>query len=212
MIKTNNLENKNSVSETPQRTRTLSGRKPDDLEVIRSVREGNTSDFSILMDRYKNKAFSLILRMLKNRMDAEEVLQDCFVKAWKNLDSFKGDSQFATWFYRIVYNTTLTKLTGKKRETEKEMLSIGEDVDIRDEHADTSAATLERNRLLGALIAMLTPNQAAVVNLFYLDGLSCEEIAGILDTNVGNVKTLLHRSRATLKNLIQKKNLHEELR
>jgi len=200
------------VSETPQRTRTLSGRKPDDLEVIRSVREGNTSDFSILMDRYKNKAFSLILRMLKNRMDAEEVLQDCFVKAWKNLDSFKGDSQFATWFYRIVYNTTLTKLTGKKRETEKEMLSIGEDVDIRDEHADTSAATLERNRLLGALIAMLTPNQAAVVNLFYLDGLSCEEIAGILDTNVGNVKTLLHRSRATLKNLIQKKNLHEELR
>ncbi|MBV6445772.1 MAG: ECF RNA polymerase sigma-E factor [Ignavibacteriaceae bacterium] len=200
------------MSETPQRTRTLSGRKPDDLEVIRSVREGNTSDFSILMDRYKNKAFSLILRMLKNRMDAEEVLQDCFVKAWKNLDSFKGDSQFATWFYRIVYNTTLTKLTGKKRETEKEMLSIGEDVDIRDEHADTSAATLERNRLLGALIAMLTPNQAAVVNLFYLDGLSCEEIAGILDTNVGNVKTLLHRSRATLKNLIQKKNLHEELR
>jgi len=89
-----------------------------DQEVIESVKKGNQADYSIIVDRYKNKAFSLLRRMLKNDFDAEEVLQDCFLKAYNSLNSFKGESKFSTWFYRIVYNTALTKLSSKKRKTE----------------------------------------------------------------------------------------------
>jgi RNA polymerase sigma factor (sigma-70 family) len=89
-------------------------RNISDSEVIESVRKGNQADYSIIVNRYKNKAFSLLKRMLKNEFDAEEVLQDCFMKAFKSLNSFKGESKFSTWFYRIVYNTALTKLSSKK--------------------------------------------------------------------------------------------------
>ncbi|MCW8960778.1 MAG: sigma-70 family RNA polymerase sigma factor, partial [Ignavibacteriaceae bacterium] len=96
-------------------------RNLSDQEIIESVRKGNDSDYSIIVDRYKNKAFSMLKRMLKNEFDAEEVLQDCFLKAFNSLNTFKGEAKFSTWFYRIVYNTTLTKLSSKKRKTETEM-------------------------------------------------------------------------------------------
>jgi len=80
-------------------------KKLSDQQIIESVRDGNQSDYSIIVDRYKNKAFSLLKRMLKNEQDAEETLQDCFLKAYNSLNNFKGEAKFSTWFYRIVYNT-----------------------------------------------------------------------------------------------------------
>jgi RNA polymerase sigma-70 factor (ECF subfamily) len=184
----------------------------NDPEIIESVRRGNVSDFSLLIDRYKHKAFSMISRMLKNKMDAEEVLQDCFVKAFNNLSSFKGDSLFSTWFYRIVYNTTLSRLGMKKRQIEEMMLSIGEELDFEDTDADTSGGKKETKELLNSLIEKLPPNYAAVINLFYIEEMSCEEISVILNTGVPNVKVLLHRSRTALKKLIKENNLEDELR
>ncbi len=96
-------------------------RELTDAEVIESVRKGNQSDFEILVDRYKNKAFSLLCNMLKDNMEAEEVLQDAFLKAYYGLNNFKQEAKFSTWFYRIVYNTALTRLSAKKRKIEKEM-------------------------------------------------------------------------------------------
>ncbi len=90
-----------------------------DLEIIESVLRGNHSDFSLLINRYKNKAFSLLKRMLKNEMEAEEVLQDCFLKAFNGLKSFKQESKFSTWFYRIVYNSALTRLSSSKKKNYK---------------------------------------------------------------------------------------------
>jgi len=79
--------------------------KLSDQEILDSVICGNQADYSIIVDRYKNKAFSLLKRMLKNEQDAEETLQDCFLKAYNSLSNFKGEAKFSTWFYRIVYNT-----------------------------------------------------------------------------------------------------------
>ena len=100
--------------------------QPEDFEIIQSIRKGNTRDYSLLIDRYKNRAYSMLCRMLKDEMDAEEVLQDCFLKAFNALNNFKGDSKFSTWFYRIVYNTAITVLSAKKRKIEKEISSIDE--------------------------------------------------------------------------------------
>ena len=99
-------------------------RNISDQEILESVKKGNQADFAVLIDRYKDRAFSLLRRMLKNQFDAEEVLQDCFLKVYNSINSFKGESKFSTWFYRIVYNTALTKLSSKKRKIETEMSSI----------------------------------------------------------------------------------------
>lgn len=182
-----------------------------DIEVIESVLKGNQNDFALLIDRYKNKAFSMLKRMLRNDSDAEEVLQDCFMKAYKALNNFKGDAKFSTWFYRIVYNTALTKLSSKKRKIESEMTSIEEHYDIEDFSINISAQFNDTTELINRMIEKLPPSHSTVINLFYMEEMSCEEISKVMNTTVSNVKVMLHRSRSTLKDIILKKNLTPEL-
>ena len=99
-------------------------KKLSDQEIIDSVKLGNQSDYSIIVDRYKDKAFSLLKKMLKNEQDAEETLQDCFIKAYNSLSSFKGEAKFSTWFYRIVYNTALTNCHQKKEKQKMKCLRL----------------------------------------------------------------------------------------
>jgi RNA polymerase sigma-70 factor (ECF subfamily) len=183
-----------------------------DQEIIDSVRKGNEADYSIIIDRYKNKAFSLLKRMLKNEFDAEEVLQDCFLKAYNSLGSFKGESKFSTWFYRITYNTALTKLSSKKRKTENEMSSIDEHFDLASDNDLVDSENKDLNELINELVNQLPEKNATVINLFYLNEMSCEEISKVLNISVSNVKVLLHRSRNALKQHIIKNDLGEELK
>ncbi|HMU41783.1 MAG TPA: sigma-70 family RNA polymerase sigma factor [Ignavibacteriaceae bacterium] len=182
-----------------------------DIEVIESVLKGNQNDFALLIDRYKNKAFSMLKRMLRNDSDAEEVLQDCFMKAYKALNNFKGDARFSTWFYSIVYNTALTKLSSKKRKIESDMTSIDEHFDIADSSINISKQFSDSTELLNKMIEKLPPSYSTVINLFYMEEMSCEEISKVMSTSVANVKVMLHRSRSALKDIIIKKNLIPEL-
>lgn len=182
-----------------------------DIEVIESVLKGNQNDFALLIDRYKNKAFSMLKRMLRNDSDAEEVLQDCFLKAYKALNNFNGDAKFSTWFYRIVYNTALTKLSSKKRKIESEMTSIDEHYDIADSSINISEQFSDSTELINKMIEKLPPSYSTVINLFYMEEMSCEEISKVMNTSVSNVKVMLHRSRSALKDIIIKKNLIPEL-
>jgi RNA polymerase sigma-70 factor (ECF subfamily) len=182
-----------------------------DLEIIKSVRNGNSSDYSIIVDRYKNKGFSLIKRMLKNSMEAEEVLQDCFLKAFRALDSFKAESKFSTWFYRIVYNTALTRLSQKKRKIENEMNSLEQFSALQSKDDYNESERKDLSEFINNLVEQLPPKYSSVLNLFYLEGMSCEEISEVMDTSVANVKVLLHRSRNSLKDVMVKKNYLEEL-
>ena len=181
-----------------------------DFDIIESVKRGNSADFSILIDRYKNKAFSLLKRMLKNEFDAEEVLQDCFLKAFNSLSSFKQESKFSTWFYKIVYNTVLTKLSSKKRKIENEMSSVDDHFELEYKSNVNEIDNREMSELLKKLISQLPENHAAVVSMFYLDEMSCEEISEVVNTSVSNVKVMLYRSRNALKELIVNNNLMEE--
>lgn len=186
-------------------------RELTDTEIIESVKKGNQSDFEILVDRYKNKAFSLLCNMLKDTMEAEEVLQDAFLKAYYGLKTFKHESKFSTWFYRIVYNTALTKLSAKKRKIEKEMISIDEELNIPDETYSGRSEKKELNIFLNELIDKLPPNYASVITMFYLEEMSCEEISEVTNRSVSNVKVLLHRSRNALKDIVLKNNYTLEL-
>lgn len=182
-----------------------------DLEIIESVKKGNTADYSILIDRYKNKAFSLLKRMLKNDFDAEEVLMDCFLKAYNNLSTFKFESKFSTWFYRIVYNTALTKLSSTKRKIENEMNSVD---DLHYLESSYNADDLVKDDLslfVKKIVNELPPKNAAVITMFYLEEMSGEEISEALQISLSNVKVILHRSRNLLKEIIEKRNLFQEV-
>ena len=186
-------------------------RELTDTEIIDSVRKGNQSDFEILVDRYKNKAFSLLCGMLKDQMEAEEVLQDAFLKAYYGLKNFKQEAKFSTWFYRIVYNTALTRLSTKKRKIEKEMTSIDEELNIADDSYPAQSEKKELSKLINELLDKLPANYASVITMFYLEEMTCEEIAEVTNRSVSNVKVLLHRSRNALKDIVLKNSYTMEL-
>jgi len=182
-----------------------------DLEIIASVKRGNQSDYGIIIDRYKNKAFSLIKRILKNDMDAEEVLQDCFLKAYNSLSSFRQEAKFSTWFYRIVYNTTISKVSTKKRKIENEMSSLEDHFNIQSNYDFRMTEESDLSVFVNVMVGKLPPNYSSVLNLFYLNEMSCEEISEVMNMSIPNVKVLLHRSRNALRDLIIKKDLIKEV-
>jgi RNA polymerase sigma factor (sigma-70 family) len=182
-----------------------------DLEIIESIRNGNHSDYSLLIDKYKNRAFSMLVRMLKNEMDAEEVLQDSFLKAFNGLMNFKNEAKFSTWFYRIVYNTALTRLSGKLRKMENETSSIDDNLELQSDYDHNNTEKADLNNFINETIKQLPPKYASVINLFYIEGISCEEISDIMNITVANVKVILHRSRNALKDLLISKDYIKEI-
>ena len=182
-----------------------------DSEIITSVKRGNQADFEIIIDRYKNKAFSLVKRILKNNMEAEEVLQDCFLKAFNALNSFRQESKFSTWFYRIVYNTAISKVSVKKRKIENEISSLEDHFNLESNYDYRVTESSDLSSFVNSMIEKLPANYSSVLSMFYLSEMSCEEISEAMNVSVSNVKVMLHRSRNALRDLILKKNLMKEV-
>lgn len=181
-----------------------------DYEIIESVKKGNTADFALLVERYKNRAFSMLKRMLKNEPEAEEALQDCFLKCFNALSDFRTEAKFSTWFYKITYNTALTRLAGKKRKIEYEMKSLDDELNLTASELGSFEQS-DFSEFVLSLIDKLPVKYAAVLNMFYLNGMSCDEIADVTENSIANVKVMLHRARTLLRELIEKRDLKREL-
>ncbi len=184
-------------------------KKLSDIEIIDAVLKGNQADFALLVDRYKDKAFSLLKRLLKNEMDAEEALQDSFLKAFNGLSSFRKDSIFSTWFYRITYNTGLTMVASKNRKIEQEMSFIDEHFDLGDYDNEIYSQTPNASEYILKMVDKLPIRNALVIILFYIDEMSLNEISQVMDISLVNAKVLLHRSRNSLRDLLLKHNYQE---
>lgn len=181
-----------------------------DIEIIESVKRGNQADFSLIIDRYKDRGFSLLKRMLRNDFDAEEVLQDSFLKAYQSLNSFRQDSKFSTWFYRIAYNSALTFLSSKRRRNEKELSSLEDHLDLSSSD-QVYAGSENVSQFVNKMIDKLPEKYASILNMFYIDDMSLDEISKITGLSLVNVKVILHRSRNALRDLVLKHNYIEEL-
>ncbi|MBU0475444.1 MAG: sigma-70 family RNA polymerase sigma factor [Bacteroidetes bacterium] len=185
-------------------------KKLTELEIIESVKKGNHGDFALLIDIYKDRAFTLLKKMLKNEMDAEEALQDSFLKVFNSLSDFRAESKFSTWFYRVVYNTALTIISSKKRKIIMEMSSVDDHYDLGDDDKIYSE-TENYHEYIFKLVDKLPVRNALVIILFYIDGLSLNEISKVLGISLVNTKVLLHRSRNALRDLVFKHNYQEVL-
>ena len=133
------------------------------------------------------------------------------MKAYNSLNNFKGESKFSTWFYKIVYNSALTKLSSKKRKTEREMTSVEDHFDLKSDYDFNTSENKDFFEFVNDLVNKLPEKFSVVISLFYLDEMSCEDISKVMNVSVNNVKVMLHRSRNALKDLIIEKNLVEEL-
>jgi RNA polymerase sigma-70 factor (ECF subfamily) len=157
---------------------------------------GETDYFSVLLERYSRPVFTLIVKMTGNREDAEELTQDVFLKVFRSLKSFQGDSLFSTWLYSIAYRTTVSALRKKKTEqTAIEDLADDEQIDGEEEttvHKELQLAALEK------ALEQLAPNDRALILLFYKEEHSVEELAVITGLTTANVKIRLYRIRKRL--------------
>ena len=177
-----------------------------DRDLIERVTRGDLTSFGVLVDRHKGRAMTLAVRMLKNSQEAEEAVQDAFVRAYNSLAAFEGRASFSTWLYRIVYNVCSTAL---RRRMAPESSSIDARVDTglpEPESHDAAPDALVESKELGAVIAKameaLPPIYAAVVSLFFLQERTYEEIVEITGLPLATVKIRLFRARAMLRSEI----------
>jgi RNA polymerase sigma-70 factor (ECF subfamily) len=181
--------------------------KPDQ-EIIRRVLAGERKAFADLVNRHKDKAMTLAMRMLKNREDAEEALQDAFVRAFHALPRFEWKASFSTWFYRIVYNVCATALS-KKEEAYEVSLQDGDQGEIEipsDEPApDVEYESTEFQEIVTEEIGKMPEAYASVLTLFFVQEMSYEEIATVTDFPLGTVKVRLFRARMMLRERIARR-------
>lgn len=184
-----------------------------DNEIISRVLQGEQNAYAELVSRYQSYVFTLILRMVKSREDAEEIAQDVFVKAYRSLADFRGESKFSTWLYTITNTTSITFLRKKKLEVQS--LDNEKVFEVADSKDSGFRANLieqkSRVNMVNEAIAMLNPDDAEIITLFYKAEQNLEEISRILRLETNTVKVRLHRARARLKEKMEK-NFSEEIK
>jgi RNA polymerase sigma-70 factor (ECF subfamily) len=179
----------------------------DESAVVMQAREGDTEAFGELVRRYEGRIFRLAQHVTQNREDAEDVLQETFMKAYEHLDQFKGDSKFYTWIVRIAVNQALMKL--RRRKTDKsvsldETIDTGEDMVVREiaawgEDPEQQLSREELGGILDTAIQSLEPLYRSVFVLRDIEEISTEETAEMLGLSVPAVKSRLLRARLQLR-------------
>jgi RNA polymerase sigma-70 factor (ECF subfamily) len=178
-----------------------------ELALVERARTGDGRAFSSLIQRYEGKIFRLAMNITQNREDAEDVLQEAFLKAYEHLDQFQGNSRFYTWIVRIAVNQALMKL--RKRKTDRsvsldEQIDTGEDTMVReiaawDPDPEQQYNQDELGTILSGAIEGLEPIYRTVFTLRDVEGLSTEETAEALDLSIPAVKSRLLRARLQLR-------------
>jgi len=181
---------------------------PDEVQLlVARAQAGEEHAFDRLVDLYHDKIYNYVVRMVGDPSEAEDIAQEAFVKAYRNLRSFRGAASFQTWLYRIANNLTIDAVRRRKRRENTVSLDEpleGEEGNLARELEDTDGIAPGRNletaqlqRLVHQAIQELSPKLRAVVVMYELQGLSYEEIAAILKCPLGTVKSRLHAAVAS---------------
>lgn len=205
-------------------------------EIIEKVKSGDSSSFRIIADEFKDKAFSLIMKILKNREESEDALQEAFLKLYKAIseNKFEDRAKLSTYFYRIVYNTAVDhfkKLKARRFsivsiDIDDAEFSEGDDLlkkyyekDIdknvyEDQHeisTDKKISVNEIQKIIGIYISAIPEQYSVILTMFYINDLSHDEISDILKLPLGTVKNRIFRAKANLKEIILKKYPEKEI-
>lgn len=183
--------------------------RDSDEQLVARVQQGDRRSFDLLVLKYQHKVMALVRRFVKDHAEAEDVAQDAFIKAYRAINSFRGDSAFYTWLYRIAVNTAKNALDTRKRRP-------GADVDIDDieefafsdslkidENPESLLATEDLNRVVAETLDALPEELRRALMLREFDGLSYEEIAQVMNCPIGTVRSRIFRAREAIDNAIR---------
>jgi len=166
----------------------------DEQELIARILDGHAEDFGYFLERYSQEAFAIVVRLVPQQEDAEELVQDAFVRAFNRLETFAGRSSFSTWICRIAYTTAISWL----RKRRMKYLSIDEQPKLTDTEVDEALDDESRIEELRRAITLLKPDEQTLITLFYYDNRPLNDIAYILDAEPNTLATRLHRIRRKL--------------
>jgi RNA polymerase sigma-70 factor (ECF subfamily) len=208
----------NTRAAPPEPTASSEPALPDDGDLVRRCQQGDSAAFNDLVTRYRGKVFAMIYNMVHNEQDAWDLAQDGFLKAWKSIGRFRGQSSFYTWLYRIMMNVTIDSLRRKQVGGETEFDdSIG--LANIDPHAVTAPrpAALPHEKVSGdeiraridAAVQRLTPDHRAVILMREMEGLEYQEIADALDCSIGTVMSRLFYARKKMQTMLR--DLYENI-
>jgi RNA polymerase sigma-70 factor (ECF subfamily) len=185
--------------------RPAAGVEQSDLELVKRAQRGERGAFDLLVLRYQHKVIKLVARLLRDQTEAEDVAQEAFVKAYRALGSFRGDSAFYTWLYRIAVNTARNSIASRQRRPLDYEADLSENeqmaVESRMRHTDTPEANVlseEIRATVNQAVEDLPEDLRAAIILREVEGLSYEEIAAAMDCPVGTVRSRIFRAREAI--------------
>ena len=165
----------------------------DDKEIVRRIKEGDTEGFAMLVDRHGSQVFSLILRIVGSREDAEELTQDVFMKVFDSLENYRGESAFSTWLYKVAYNRAVSGTRKKKHE-----LPVADETIFRETDAHDDIYDMDREKKFEQIehaLAKLPARERTLMEMYYYQDKNVEELAYITGMSTSNVKVKLFRIR-----------------
>lgn len=180
----------------------------DDQLYIQRVLDGNTSSFTSLVEKYKDMVFTVCFRILRQREDAEDVAQQVFMKAFRNLHAFQGKSRFSTWLYTIAYRTAISQSQLSQQRLHVEATEQLSAEPLSFPQFDQMHAS-DVKMYVHQAIEALPEIDSVLISLFYLDECSIQEIVEITQLSEANVKVRLHRARKLLKEQLELLLRHE---
>ncbi|MDR3117828.1 MAG: RNA polymerase sigma factor [Mediterranea sp.] len=180
---------------------------PDENLYIKRILDGEIELFAYFLERYSRPVYSLVIQMVSSPEDAEELVQDIFLKAFRALDKFRGHSAFSTWLYRIAYNQAISATRKQKNNLYMDEDAIHHIPDDAAEYILYIPDDEERIQQLTRAIDRLSAEDKALITLFYYEEKTIDELAGILGLSPANAKVRLHRVRKKLY-VLMKGELH----
>lgn len=182
----------------------------EEIELVNRARKGDKQAFRVLVERYQNKVFGLVLSVVRTKQDAEDITQEAMVKAYFSLSSFHGRSSFYTWLYRIAYNMAIDFKRKVTRRGEDNPEYFEEQVNRSTlgvvELPESPHEVVERKEIMGEIqtaLAALSDEHRAVIVLREVDGMSYEEIADVIGISRGTVMSRLHYARKKLQRMLE---------
>ena len=184
-----------------------------ELDLVKQSQAGNTEAFDQLVSRYRTRVFGMIYNMVHNEQDAWDLAQDSFVKAWKSIERFRGQSSFYTWIYRIIMNVTIDWL--RKKQVKGAGVEFDDAIQLKEINPASrtvpKADPLPHERMeqreirqrIDAAIAQLTPEHRAVILMKEIEDMQYHEIAESLECSIGTVMSRLFYARKKLQNLLR---------
>ena len=177
--------------------------RDSDALLVKQIQAGDTAAFRTMVEKYKDVSLSLACSILKNEVEAEDILQDAFLKVYKNIGKFRFESSFSTWLYRIVVNTCLHA----KEKNKYPLYSEGTSGDSEKSDGKAGLESVlenERNRFIAEALKRMKSEEALLLRLYYLCDLGMKEIQQVTGYSEANIKVILHRGRRNIYAILER--------